>query len=354
MANHDIIVIGASAGGIKVLSQLARGLPAGLPASILVTTHLPALSTSILPDILSRSGPLLARSARDGESIYPGQIYVAPPNHHLLIEDSQIRLSQGPRENHHRPAIDPMFRSAARSYGQRVIGVVLTGGMADGVAGLMAVRAGGGITVVQDPKDADVPDLPRIAHEMVGPDYIVSADGLAELLVDLVRQPVSTDGDPDMAEVDPMEKLPTVMDADAEAQERGERRGAISVFTCPECGGPLWQVNEKKLVRFRCHVGHAYLGEVLLDEQAATLEAALWTAVRIFKEKTVLARQVAGQQRRGGNAGAAERFEEDARLAEHYSSLIQEYLLNGSKKPSESEKFGSDSPETGRPPSSTP
>jgi two-component system chemotaxis response regulator CheB len=192
---------------------------------------------------------------------------------------------------------------------------------------------------------------------MVGPDHIVSADGLAKLLVDLVRQPVSTDGDPDMAEVDPMEDLPTIMDADAEAQERGERRGAISVFTCPECGGALWQVNEKKLVRFRCHVGHAYLGEVLLDGQAANLEAALWTAVRIFKEKTVLARQVAGQQRRGGNAESAERFEEEARLSEHYSTLIQEYLLKGgkgSKKPSEGEKFGSDSPETGRPPSSTP
>src|SRR5262249_54725736 len=154
--------------------------------------------------------------------------------------DGQIRLSQGPRENHHRPAIDPMFRSAAREYGRRVVGVVLTGGMADGVAGLMAVRAGGGITVVQDPKDADVPDLPRIAHEIVGPDHVVPADGLAKLLVDLVRQPVSTDGDPAMPEVDPMEELPTVMSADAEAQERGERRGAISVFTCPECGGALW------------------------------------------------------------------------------------------------------------------
>lgn len=357
MAGHDIIVIGASAGGVKVLSQLARGLPAALPAAIFVTTHMPAMSTSILPEILSRSGPLLARAARDGEVIYPGHIYVAAPNHHLLLEDGTIRLSQGPRENHHRPAIDPMFRSAARWYGRRVVGVVLTGGMADGVAGLMAVRAGGGITVVQDPEDADVPDLPRTAHEIVGADHVVPAGGLAKLLVDLVRQPVSTEGDPVMAEVDPLEELPTVMNADADAQVRGERRGAISVFRCPECGGALWQVDEKQLVRFRCHVGHAYLGELLLDEQSVALEAALWTAVRTFKEKTVLARQLAGQQRRSGQAESAERFEEDARLSEHYSTLIQEYLLKGrnaNQKPSEGEKFGSKTPETGEPPGSTP
>jgi two-component system chemotaxis response regulator CheB len=351
MAGHDIIVIGASAGGVKVLSQLARGLPPGLPASIFITTHISAGSASILPELLSRAGPLLAKSAQQGEPISPGHIYLAPPDHHLLFEDGQIQLSRGPRENHHRPAIDPMFRSAARNYGQRVVGVVLTGGMTDGIAGLMAVRAGGGITVVQDPDDADVPDLPRNAQEIVGADHLVTADQLAPLLVDLIRQPASADGDPAMSEIDPIEELPAVMDADAQAMERGARRGALTVFTCPECGGTLWQVDQDKLVRFRCHVGHSYVGGFLLDEQSLALEAALWRAVRIFKEKSVLARLLAAQQRASTSNYGAERFEEEARQSEYYSRLIQEYILENRKdrkRPPPDEEFGSKSPETGK------
>jgi two-component system chemotaxis response regulator CheB len=215
----------------------------------------------------------------------------------------------------------------------------------------MAVRAGGGITVVQDPKDADVPDLPRNAQEVVGADHIVTADRLAALLTNLVHQPVSADGDPPMAEVDPIEKLPPIMNGDAQAQEKGAHRGHLTLFTCPECGGTLWQVNDQKLTRFRCHVGHSYMGEFLLDEQSIALEAALWHAVRIFKEKSVLARQLAAQHRLTANPYTAERFEEEARQAEDYSSLIQEYILEKRKQhkhPPGEEDFGSKSPETGQ------
>lgn len=325
MAFHDIIVIGASAGGVDVLAQLARHLPAGFPASIFIVCHFPVDSQSILPEILSRSGPLLAVHARDGEPVHPSHIYVAPPDHHLLLEDGTFRLRRGPRENGHRPAIDPLFRSAARAYGPRVIGVVLTGSLYDGVAGLMAVRAAGGLAVIQDPKDAFVAALPLNAVALAGADYIVPAAELAPLLVRLVQQPAPQTGETHM--IDPMEQVTKVQAQDLEAQQRGERNGTLSVFTCPECGGSLWQADDHGLVRFRCHVGHSYYGEGLLAEQAEILEAALWTAARTFKDRGTLSRQLAHQERTRGNLEAAGRFEEQAQQAERYSDSIQKYLL---------------------------
>ncbi|HZU34306.1 MAG TPA: chemotaxis protein CheB [Gemmataceae bacterium] len=325
---HDIIVIGASAGGVEVLAQIVRDLPAGLPASLFIVCHFPAGSRSVLPEILSRSGPLLAVHARDGDPIYPSQIYVAPPDRHLLVEHGHVRVEHGPRENSHRPAIDPLFRSAARVYGPRVIGVVLSGALYDGVAGLLAVRTAGGIGVVQDPADACVAALPLSAARVAGADHVVAAAGLAPLLENLVRQPSQPKGDTRM--IDSNAQLIQTQVQDAEAQARGERRGNLSVFTCPECGGSLWQMDEKDVVRFRCHVGHAYQAEMLLAEQAEILEAALWTAVRGFKDRAVLSRQLANQEREKGNLEAAARFDERAEQAQRYSASIQQYLLNGS------------------------
>jgi two-component system chemotaxis response regulator CheB len=327
MAHHDVIVIGASSGGVEVLSQLARGLPKGLPAAVFVVCHFPPGGRSILPDLMSRVGPLLAVHARDGDPVYPGQIYVAPPDHHLILQDGTVRLTRGPRENGHRPAIDPLFRTAARAYGPRVIGVVLSGALYDGVAGLLAIRAAGGIAIVQDPQDALVAALPLNATEVAGADHVVPAAALAPLLADLVRRPVTQKTGAPMT--DPIDKIPEVQVRDQEAQTEGKRRGALSVFTCPECGGSLWQVDEQAVVRFRCHVGHAYNGEALLAEQTEVLEAALWTAVRTFKDKTVLARQLAGRERERGNDEAAHRFDEQAQQAEQYGNSIHQYLLGG-------------------------
>ncbi len=308
MTRHDIIVIGASAGGVEALSRLVRDLPPGLPASLLVACHFPAGQHSALPTILSRSGPLLAVHPRDGDPLNPGQIYVAPPDHHLLMQDGTIRLSRGPRENGYRPAIDPLFRSAAKWYGERVVGVVLSGAMYDGVAGLMAIRSAGGVAVVQDPHDAAIGALPQHAAGVAGADYTVAADGLAALLVDLVGQPTEARGAITMTE--PIDKLVEVQVHDQKAQVNGQHNGELSVFTCPECGGALWQANDQQLVGFRCHVGHAYHAEALLSEQAEILEAALWTAVRTFKDRAVLSRQLAQRERDGGNAAAADRFDE--------------------------------------------
>jgi two-component system, chemotaxis family, protein-glutamate methylesterase/glutaminase len=327
MPGRDVIVVGASAGGVDTLAQLVRGLSPGLPASIFVVCHFPPEGHSILPTILSRSGPLLASHGRDGEPFYPGQIYVAPPDRHLLLMPHQrMRLTRGPRENNHRPAVDPLFRSAARYYGPRVIGVVLTGSQSDGAAGLLAVRGAGGLAVVQDPADAVIAAMPENATRIAGADYITSAAGVAPLLADLVQGPVSRKGGSAVA--DPIDQMSAAMQRDMAQQIHNKHRGNLSVFTCPECGGPLWQVNENELIRFRCHVGHAYNGETLLAEQTEALEAALWTAVRTFKEKGVLARQLAERERGLGDAAGAARFDEQADQAERYSRLIQQYVLD--------------------------
>jgi two-component system chemotaxis response regulator CheB len=331
LATRDIIVVGASAGGVEALSQLVRGLPPGLPAVVFVVCHFPPAERSALPDILSRQGPLLAVHARDGEVPYPGHIYVAPPDRHLTLDNGTMRVARGPREHHFRPAIDPLFRSAARNLGPRVIGVLLSGILLDGVAGLLAVRAGGGLVLLQDPSDAMLSSLPQSALDIVGADHVAPARELAPLLVHLLQQPIAIPGESPMP--DPLDKTAATVVRDMEAQSHGERQGARSVFSCPECGGALWQVDEKELLRFRCHVGHIYLGEALLAEQSAALEAALWTAVRTFKEKSVLARQLASRSQQANDSEGARRFHEEARLSDHYAELIQTHLLQSNGTP---------------------
>jgi two-component system chemotaxis response regulator CheB len=325
MPGHDIIVVGASAGGLSVLRELMRGLPPGLPASLFVVSHLPPVGRSLLPEILSKAGPLLATHPRDGEAVYPGHVYVAPPDRHLLVEPGRVRVTRGPRENRHRPSIDALLRSAARAYRSRVVGVILSGALQDGAAGLMAVRHAGGLSVVQDPAEAEVTSMPLAASEIAGADYTVRAADLAGLLVELIHQPVVARGGSTMA--DPLEQVPDLMARDMEEQQRGERRGKVSTFTCPECGGSLWQMDEGGVLQFRCHVGHAYHSEILLEEQQRALEAALWTAVRTYREKGILSRQLAARTREKGDAAGAERFEEEARVADEYGALIQQYVL---------------------------
>jgi two-component system chemotaxis response regulator CheB len=191
LTTRDIVVVGASAGGVEALSELVRGLPPGFPAAVFVVCHIPPAARSMLPDILSRQGRLLARHAQDGEPAYPGHIYVAPPDRHLILEADQVRVTCGPPEHLFRPAIDPLFCSAAHVHGPRVIGVLLSGVLLDGVAGLLAVRAGDGVTVVQDPDDAMQPSLPLCARDRVGPDHVVPSRLLAPLLVRLVGMSIA-------------------------------------------------------------------------------------------------------------------------------------------------------------------
>jgi two-component system chemotaxis response regulator CheB len=333
MQRHEIVAVGTSAGGVEALIRLVAGLPPGFPAALFVVCHIPAGAYSRLPEILSAHGALLARRAQDGEPIHYGHVYVAPPDYHLLLEPGVVRLTRGPRENHNRPAIDPLFRSAARAYGERVIGVVLTGSLSDGAAGLLAIRNAGGTAIIQDPAEALVAAMPQAARIIAGADHVLPLAQIPELLVQLVQEPIALEGVPAVADRDPLEELPERVDHDMAAQQEGARRGQVSCFTCPECGGVLWQVDEAEPLRFRCHTGHAFYGVSLLSEQSEALEAALWTAVRIFKEKMVLARQMAAQERARDNSEAASRFEDDANLSEHYSELIEQHILRASQPP---------------------
>jgi two-component system, chemotaxis family, protein-glutamate methylesterase/glutaminase len=333
MTQRDIIVIGASAGGIQALTTLVAGLPRDFPASLLVVVHIPPYAISRLPEILSRSGPLPAAHARHGEAIEPGRIYIAPPDRHLLVRTGWIELSRGPRENHARPAIDPLFRTAARVYGARVIGIVLSGALYDGSMGLLAIKTRGGMAIVQDPKEAIVDSMPRRAIERVEAEHILPVAGIAAALTDLIRQPVIAQGGTSMENaIDPEERLEAVIAEDFVEQASDGRTEETTIFTCPDCGGVLWQGaegSEGSVLRFRCHVGHAFAPEVLLSQKSEELETALWSSLRLLKEKATLTLQLANRTRTSGNGKAtqaAERIAEQAELDERHARVIQELL----------------------------
>jgi two-component system, chemotaxis family, protein-glutamate methylesterase/glutaminase len=264
MPDHDIVVVGASAGGVEALVGLAASLPAGLPAAVFVVLHVPSTGTSALPDILSRHGRLPASHVNDGEPIEHGRIYVAPPDHHLLVRTGHLHLARGPRENGHRPAVDPLFRSAAREYATRVVGVVLSGALDDGTAGLVAIKSRGGVTVVQDPEDALYPGMPGNALEHIDVDHVLPAAAMGALLARLALEPASAPPGP----------APTDMKVEVEVEGfsmeamEGEHPGEPSGFSCPDCNGVLWGIDDGGLQRFRCRVGHAWSPESLLTRQS--------------------------------------------------------------------------------------
>ena len=327
MARRDIVVVGGSAGGIEALTALVRGLLPDFPAALFVVVHIPPYSVSHLPQILSRAGALPAVHATDGEPIEPGRIYVAPPDRHLLVRRGWVELTRGPRENHSRPAVDPLFRSAARAYGSRVIGVVLSGSLYDGSLGLMAVKTRGGLAIVQDPREAAVEGMPRSALRLVEADHVLAAAEIAQVLTAHVGEPAVETGDTPMADRD--EALQTVITEDFAEQAGDDRVEETTVYTCPDCGGVLWQSGNGKALGFRCHVGHAYGPEILLSQKSEEFESALWASLRLLKEKATLTRQLATRTREGANGGRLEvaaRIEEQAELDERYARLITEVL----------------------------
>jgi len=292
MHGKDIVVVGASTGGIEALKALVGGLPRDFPASVFVVLHTAPHGLGILPEILERAGPLPASNARDWEPIEPGHIYVAPPDYHLLVERTgHTRVTQGPKENRFRPAVDPLFRSAAYAFGPRVVGVVLTGWLDDGTAGLHAVKERGGTTVVQHPDDALAPSMPLNAIKHVEVDHILPLKEIAPLLVRLAGAPAAEEGEYPVSDMLEAEVRIAMED---KATETGLLKwGEPSLYACPECHGVLLQLAERSHVRFRCHTGHAYSAESLMTEMAEKTEESLWSAIRSIEENVMLMRRLA-------------------------------------------------------------
>jgi two-component system chemotaxis response regulator CheB len=274
LAHRDIVVIGTSRGGLEALRQLAPRLPADLPAAVLIVMHLSPDSPGYLAEMLNRTGPLPAADARDGEELQPGRIYVAVPGRHLMVEDDRIRLSSGPRESHARPSVDVLFRSAAFSYGPRVIGIVLTGLLDDGTAGLWAIKDRGGIAIVQSPREAEYPSMPESAKKHVKVDYVLTLAEIPEVLRKLTAQ-VEFQRKANM----PGDKLEIEnrIALEGDALSTGVRSlGQPSFYTCPECHGSMVAIQEGSIKRFRCHTGHGFTAESLLEEALPRIENSLW------------------------------------------------------------------------------
>jgi two-component system chemotaxis response regulator CheB len=290
VANRDVVVIGASAGGIEALQRLLGTLPVSLPAAVLIVLHTGSHAGNRLAEIFQRSSPLRVVAAQDGAPLRHGTAYVAQPDSHLLVDYGLVRVIPGPRENRHRPAIDPLFRSAGRTYGPRAIGVVLTGMLDDGSSGLMLLRSAGGQAIVQDPATAMFPSMPENALARVPDAHVVPLESIGRCIVRLTQEPlpdpaVHGNGDPD-------EKAPAVSAMVAE-MEHEDNATQSSMFGCPECGGVLREIEEKGFLRYRCRVGHAYTAQFLELEQRNGIDVALWSALRALEENAALYRRMA-------------------------------------------------------------
>jgi two-component system, chemotaxis family, protein-glutamate methylesterase/glutaminase len=319
MANRDVLAIGTSAGGVEALMYLAKGFRREFPASILVTIHLPSHFCSGLDEVLTRSGVLPAVFAQDGDALRKGHIYIAPPDRHLIVDGDHLTLGIGPRENNSRPAIDPMLRSAAACCAARTVGVVLTGTLGDGASGLWAIHQTGGITVVQDPKDAAYSEMPLLALNRSKPDHIASLTDMPALLEKLARHPVGK-----------LKPVPRSLKYEVDVARSGltsmdaiDGIGRRSVLACPDCGGVMWEIDEEDVARYRCHVGHTYIAELMSLALDESLGRALASALRALEERVALARKLYKQAAVGGYNYLADTWAAKARDYEREMDLIR-------------------------------
>ncbi|WP_027133194.1 chemotaxis protein CheB [Geminicoccus roseus] len=329
MGNHDIIVIGGSAGATAPLKALIRSLPADLPAAVFIVLHIPARSIGILSTVLSASGSLPVRQAQHGMAIKPGQIYLAAPDHHLILAGGVVRLGRGPRENMMRPSIDPLFRSAAAAYGPRVIGVILSGFLNDGASGLVAIKRCGGMAVVQDPADAVAQEMPQNALLATAVDLCVPGARLSDALADLAREPAGI----------PLPVAPDIrLEVDIAAGERVDsqviqRLGNPLPLTCPNCQDVLSMVRESRPLRFRCQVGHGFTAEVAAKEQEDAVDEALRVALRIIEERAELVTRMAKEARSGGRHAVAEIYADRAEEYRHNVEVLRRAVLKSMAEP---------------------
>jgi two-component system, chemotaxis family, protein-glutamate methylesterase/glutaminase len=324
MSNRDIIVIGGSSGATAPLKEILGRLPLDLPAAVFVVLHIPAYGIGILSTVASAASRLPVVQAENGMIIENGHVYIAAPDHHLLLFESHMMLGLGPRENMVRPAIDALFRSAAQQYGPRVIGVVLSGLLSDGAAGLTAIKQCGGLALVQDPSDAIADEMPLRALEATTVDLCVPGARIGDVLSDLARD-------------EPGARLPVPPDIRLEVEiAAGERIGSDSLstiadpapLTCPGCGGVLSELKAEHPLRFRCQVGHAYTADALAGEQESKVDEALRVALRIIEERAELVHRMAADGRRSGRASVVRMYEARAKEYREYADMIRRVMLH--------------------------
>ena len=308
MPRRDIVVIGASAGGVATLQTILSALPWDLQASLFIVLHTTEDSPGVLPEILNRSSKLPALYAVNKAPVLPGRVLIAPPGaRHLLLDRGQVRLVPGPRENRSRPAIDALFRSASQAYGPRVIGVVLTGNLDDGTAGLSAIKQRGGFAIVQDPEDAIAPSMPSSAIESTEVDEVLPAEHIGPFLVDLVTRSWEA----------VIQALPG---------GSGTINPSGQPYACPECGGVLEEMQEGEVARYRCRVGHMYSPESLLADQDVATEKALWAAIRGLEEQAEFAERLATKSHEKKRTRLAQRFSEKAETSREDATVLRALL----------------------------
>ncbi len=329
LVSFPIIVIGASMGGVDALKALIGGLPRTLGASVCIVWHMGADSSSFLPYVLNKLGSLRASNAVNGEKIEIDRIYVAPADHHLLIEGDHFRTTKGPKENRFRPAVDPLFRSAAYEYGSRIIGIILSGALDDGTAGLWAVKDRGGIAIVQDPLDAEVPSMPRSAAQYVDINYTLPAANMPRLLVSLIKEmtasPFNTNG---MKRDEKMEIEIGIAAESDPARNDTFKLGELTPFTCPECHGVLTAITQGKLQRFRCHTGHAFSNDGLLSCLGENIEENLWAVLRSIKESAMLMNHIGDHYAEANETAIAAAYFQKAKEAIDRVEGIRAIALN--------------------------
>lgn len=331
MAGRNLIVIGASMGGIEALSILLSQLPADLNAAVAIVQHTSPMRESRLAGVLGRTTPLPVHEAVDGEALIEGRVYVARPDCHMIVLDGKLRIGHGPRENGSRPAIDPLFRTAAVARRNAVIGIILTGMLDDGATGLRAIKRCGGLTIVQDPADAAYPDMPNRALELSRPDHVVRLENMGLVLEKFVKEGPADPAPPIpkeiLVEVQLTERAMGILDPSGNAHniEDTESVGELVPFTCPECGGAMWEIPQEE--RFRCHVGHAFTVASLLAEQDRSIEQALWAAVRTLEERYKALDVLASQQERLNRHALANTYSSRAEESRAHARRIRELLL---------------------------
>ncbi|MFN3932751.1 MAG: chemotaxis protein CheB [Brevundimonas sp.] len=320
---RDIVAIGGSAGSVEVIRTICRGLPADLQASVLIAVHVGSIGQDLLGRILDADGPIPAGTAVEGEPLERGRIYVAPADHHLVVDDRTIRLGRGPRENMSRPAIDPLFRSAGISAGPRAIGVLLSGMLNDGASGLADLKRCGGVTVVQSPLDAIEDEMPRTALLASDIDYRASASDLAGLIGRLIEEEAGPELSPP---ANIALEVAIAVGRPSDSSVIAEIASPVPL-SCPGCGGTLSQIRRSPL-RFRCQVGHGYTAEALAQEQEDAVDEAIRIALRVIGERVVLMEKMALEARQAGRTAAAASFDERALELRGHADVLMESALD--------------------------